>query len=68
MIEFLTQDWILELGWIVAKIMVVIGPLLLAVAYLRLPNAALLALCSFAKGRMWLAHLVCFSLLPMRLS
>ena len=36
MIEFLTQDWILELGWIVAKIMVVIGPLLIAVAYLTL--------------------------------
>ena len=34
MMEFLTQDWILDLGWIVAKIMVVIAPLLIAVAYL----------------------------------
>ena len=36
MIEFLTQDWMLELGLIVAKIMLVIGPLLIAVAYLTL--------------------------------
>ena len=30
------QDWILNFGWIVTKILVVIGPLLIAVAYLTL--------------------------------
>ena len=28
MLDFIMQDWILDLGWIVTKIIVVIGPLL----------------------------------------
>ena len=50
MIEFLTQDWILELGWIVAKIMVVIGPLLIAVAYLTLAERRVIGFMQLRKG------------------
>ena len=50
MIEFLAQDWILELGWIVAKIMVVIGPLLIAVAYLTLAERRVIGFMQLRKG------------------
>ena len=50
MIEFLTKDWILELGWIVAKIMVVIGPLLIAVAYLTLAERRVIGFMQLRKG------------------
>ena len=50
MIEFLTQDWILELGWIVATIMVVIGPLLIAVAYLTLAERRVIGFMQLRKG------------------
>ena len=50
MIEFLTQDWILKLGWIVAKIMVVIGPLLIAVAYLTLAERRVIGFMQLRKG------------------
>ena len=50
MIEFLTQDGILELGWIVAKIMVVIGPLLIAVAYLTLAERRVIGFMQLRKG------------------
>ena len=50
MIEFLTQGWILELGWIVAKIMVVIGPLLIAVAYLTLAERRVIGFMQLRKG------------------
>jgi len=50
LIEFLTQGWILELGWIVAKIMVVIGPLLIAVAYLTLAERRVIGFMQLRKG------------------
>ena len=50
LIEFLTQGWILELGWIVAKIMVVIGPLLIAVAYLTLAERRVIGFMQQRKG------------------
>ena len=50
MMDFLTQDWILELGWIVAKIMVVIGPLLIAVAYLTLAERRVIGFMQLRKG------------------
>ena len=50
MMEFLTQGWILELGWIVAKIMVVIGPLLIAVAYLTLAERRVIGFMQLRKG------------------
>ena len=49
MMEFLTQGWILELGWIVAKIMVVIGPLLIAVAYLTLAERRVIGFMQLAQ-------------------
>ena len=50
MLNFIMQDWILELGWIVAKIMVVIGPLLIAVAYLTLAERRVIGFMQLRKG------------------
>ena len=50
MLDFIMQDWILELGWIVAKIMVVIGPLLIAVAYLTLAERRVIGFMQLRKG------------------
>ena len=59
MIEFLTQDWILELGWIFAKIMVVIGPLLIAVAYLTLAERRVIGFMQLRKGPIWSVPAFC---------
>ena len=50
MLDFIMQDWILNLGWIVAKIMVVIGPLLIAVAYLTLAERRVIGFMQLRKG------------------
>ena len=50
MLDFIMQDWILDLGWIVAKIMVVIGPLLIAVAYLTLAERRVIGFMQLRKG------------------
>ncbi|MEK9760095.1 MAG: NADH-quinone oxidoreductase subunit H, partial [Candidatus Puniceispirillum sp.] len=50
MVEFLTQDWILELGWILAKILAVVGPLLIAVAYLTLAERRVIGFMQLRKG------------------
>ena len=50
MFEFLTQDWILELGWILAKILAVVGPLLIAVAYLTLAERRVIGFMQLRKG------------------
>ena len=44
------QDWVLDLGWIVAKIMIVIGPLLIAVAYLTLAERRVIGFMQLRKG------------------
>ncbi len=50
MLEFVTQDWVVELGWIVAKIMAVVGPLLIAVAYLTLAERRVIGFMQLRKG------------------
>ena len=50
MMNFIFQDWILELGWTVTKIMLVIGPLLLAVAYLTLAERRVIGFMQLRKG------------------
>ncbi|MEL0063116.1 MAG: NADH-quinone oxidoreductase subunit H, partial [Candidatus Puniceispirillum sp.] len=50
MVEFLSQDWILELGWILAKILAVVGPLLIAVAYLTLAERRVIGFMQLRKG------------------
>ena len=50
MLSPIMQDWILDLGWIVAKIMVVIGPLLIAVAYLTLAERRVIGFMQLRKG------------------
>jgi NADH-quinone oxidoreductase subunit H len=50
MLEFISQDWVVELGWIVAKIMAVIGPLLIAVAYLTLAERRVIGFMQLRKG------------------
>ena len=50
MLEFIMQDWILDLGWIVTKILVVIGPLLIAVAYLTLAERRVIGFMQLRKG------------------
>ncbi len=48
--DFIMQDWVLDLGWIVAKIMIVIGPLLIAVAYLTLAERRVIGFMQLRKG------------------
>ena len=50
MLDFIMQDWVLDLGWIVAKIMLVIGPLLIAVAYLTLAERRVIGFMQLRKG------------------
>ena len=50
MMDFIMQDWVLDLGWIVAKIMIVIGPLLIAVAYLTLAERRVIGFMQLRKG------------------
>jgi NADH-quinone oxidoreductase subunit H len=48
--EFLTNSYVIELAWIVAKIMVVVGPLLIAVAYLTLAERRVIGFMQLRKG------------------
>ena len=48
--EFLTSSYVIELAWIVAKIMVVVGPLLIAVAYLTLAERRVIGFMQLRKG------------------
>ena len=66
MMDVLTHEWAVELGWILLQILVVIGPLLIAVAYLTLAERRVIGLCNYAKGQMWLGRLACSSPLLMR--
>ena len=50
MMDFFMQEWILDLGWIVAKIMVVIGPLLISVAYLTLAERRVIGFMQLRRG------------------
>ena len=48
--EFLTNSYVVELAWIVAKIMIVVGPLLIAVAYLTLAERRVIGFMHLRKG------------------
>ena len=50
MMDVLTHEWAVELGWILLQIMVVIGPLLIAVAYLTLAERRVIGFMQLRKG------------------
>jgi len=50
MMEFLTHSYVIELAWILAQILMVIGPLLIAVAYLTLAERRVIGFMQLRKG------------------
>ena len=50
MMDFLTHAWTRELGWIFLQILVVIGPLLIAVAYLTLAERRVIGFMQLRRG------------------
>ena len=48
--DFLTHAWTRELGWILLQILVVIGPLLIAVAYLTLAERRVIGFMQLRRG------------------
>ena len=50
MMEGLTYEWAAELGWILLQILAVIGPLLIAVAYLTLAERRVIGFMQLRKG------------------
>ena len=50
MMDFLTHAWTRELGWILIQILVVIGPLLIAVAYLTLAERRVIGFMQLRRG------------------
>ncbi|MDB4852442.1 NADH-quinone oxidoreductase subunit NuoH [Alphaproteobacteria bacterium] len=50
MMDFLTHAWMRELGWILLQILVVIGPLLIAVAYLTLAERRVIGFMQLRRG------------------
>ena len=50
MLDFLTNEWAVELGWILLQILAVIGPLLIAVAYLTLAERRVIGFMQLRKG------------------
>ena len=50
MLDFLTHEWSVKLGWILLQILVVIGPLLIAVAYLTLAERRVIGFMQLRKG------------------
>ena len=50
MLDFLTHEWAIELGRILLQILVVIGPLLIAVAYLTLAERRVIGFMQLRKG------------------
>ena len=50
MMDFLTHAWTRELGWILLQILVVLGPLLIAVAYLTLAERRVIGFMQLRRG------------------
>ena len=50
MMESETYDWTVELGWILLQILAIIGPLLIAVAYLTLAERRVIGFMQLRKG------------------
>ena len=50
MMDFLNHAWARELGWILLQILVVIGPLLIAVAYLTLAERRVIGFMQLRRG------------------
>jgi NADH-quinone oxidoreductase subunit H len=50
MMDFLTHAWTRELGWILLQILAVIGPLLIAVAYLTLAERRVIGFIQLRRG------------------
>jgi len=50
MMDFLSHAWTRELGWILLQILVVIGPLLIAVAYLTLAERRVIGFMQLRRG------------------
>jgi NADH-quinone oxidoreductase subunit H len=50
MSEGLTNEWVVELGWMLLQILAVIGPLLIAVAYLTLAERRVIGFMQLRKG------------------
>ena len=44
------EQWLIDLAWIVAKILAVVGPLLIAVAYLTLAERRVIGFMQLRKG------------------
>ena len=60
------QVWYIELAWMVAKIMAVVVPLLIGVAYLTLAERRVIGFMQLRKGPNVLALLACSNLLLIR--
>ena len=50
MMDFVIHEWAVKLGWILLQILVVIGPLLIAVAYLTLAERRVIGFMQLRKG------------------
>ena len=50
MMDILTHDWTVTLGWILLQIVAVVGPLLIAVAYLTLAERRVIGFMQLRKG------------------
>ena len=50
MMDILTHDWTVKLGWILLQIVAVVGPLLIAVAYLTLAERRVIGFMQLRKG------------------
>ena len=50
MMQGLTQEWAVELGWVLLQILAVIGPLLIAVAFLTLAERRVIGFMQLRKG------------------
>ena len=60
------QVWYIELAWMIAKIIAVVIPLLIGVAYLTLAERRVIGFMQLRKGPMSLAPLGYYNLLLMR--
>ena len=64
--DLITNSYVVELALTVGKIMLVVGPLLIAVAYLTLAERRVIGFMQLRKGRMSSGLSACSSHLPTR--
>ena len=64
--DLIMNSYVIELAWIVGKIMLVVGPLLIAVAYLTLAERRVIGFMQLRKGPNVVGLSACSSHLPTR--